>query len=244
MRHIDYSDPVALNQWERDVEDGDGLPLVIPKRYEVDIQFPELEKDYDWQITYKFSASRRKNFFGRRNNNGDKIKYGSDNLTFRRLYLILCKLNGGISFIDDYLENVLPYNELGKEIKQYLAKIKEDAENSWETFKANVPRRKSDNKIYKRWVPKFALLKSATKSHIKAEGEFLAHRIKEDLEMALADGRVPLSVNVVSSNTQEKRLRAGLNPTPRFYASGQFIQSITLYFRLEKKGKWKTDISV
>jgi len=244
VRKIDYSDPVALNQWERDVTDSDGLPLVIPKRYEADVQFPELEKNFDWQITYKFSSSRRKNFFGIRNNKGKRVKYGSDNMTFRRLYLILCYFNGGVSFIDDYLQNVLPYNHLGKEINDYLSKIKEDAEASWEKLLEDAPRRKIDNQIYKRWRPKFAMLRASTKSSIKAKGENLARRIKEDLVMALADGRVPLSTHVVSRATQEKRERAGLNPTPRFYASSQFINSITLYFKLEKKGKWKTDISV
>lgn len=244
MKKIDYSDPVALNQWERDVEDSDGLPLVIPKRYEAEVKFPELEDNFDWQITYKFSSSRRRNFFGQRNSKGKRIKYGSDNMTFRRLYLILCYFNGGVSFIDDYLENVLPYNHLGKEIQDYMNKIKEEAENSWQELKDTAPRRKSDNKIYKRWVPKFAMLKASTKASVKAKGDYLAKRIKEDLVMALADGRVPLSTHLVSKKTQEKRLRAGLNPTPRFYASSQFINSITLYFKLEKKGKWKTDISV
>ena len=244
MRKYDYSDPVALTETEKDVVDSNGLSLVIPRRYEAEIELPQQLEDFDWQITYKFSAGIRRNFFGVVSPGGNPVYYGARGMTFRRLYLILCALNGGTSFIDDYLENVLPYTAVGEELREYLQDIKDRAEEQWQELYDKAPRRKRDGGVYKRWVPKFDYLKAMTEATVRDAGNDIAKRIKEDLVFALRDGRVPLSTNLVASSTMEKRRKAGLNPTPRFYASSQFINNITIFCRLEKKGTWKTDISV
>lgn len=244
MRKYDYSDPVALTEAEKDVTDSNGLSLVIPRRYEAEIEIPEQLENFDWQITYKFSSGTRRNFFGGMSSNGNPVYYGAHNMTFRRLYLILCSLNGGVSFIDDYLENVLPYTAVGEELRAYLQDIKDRAEHEWQELYSKAPKRKADGGVYKRWLPKFDYIKAMTEATVKDAGNDIAKRIKEDLVFALRDGRVPLSTNLLATSTMEKRRRAGLNPTPRFYASSQFINNITIFCRLERKGTWKTDISV
>ena len=52
MRQYDYSENVALNEWEQDIPDTDELPLVLPRRYDVkDLKFPRLLEDFEWQVT-------------------------------------------------------------------------------------------------------------------------------------------------------------------------------------------------
>lgn len=235
MRRYDYSQPVALNQWEQ--EHTDTLPFMLPRRYEVDVDFEELKNDYDWQITYKFPARARNNIMP----NG---VYGKANMTFRRLYLELVKLNRGVSFIDDYIEHVMPYSDVGARIREYLAEIKEAAEMEWQQQVLKIRRTKSGrlDRRYKVGLRRLVELRAFTNSQVKAQGAFLARLIKQDLIGALATGRVPLSPALVSHKTQQMRMEAGLNPTPRFYASGQFINSIQFYVRLEKKKTWQTDI--
>lgn len=241
MRQYDYSENVALNEWEQDIPDTDELPLVLPRRYDVkDLKFPRLLEDFEWQVTYKFPSARRKNFFGVIRN-GKQIKYGSDNMTFRRLYLILCKFNNGISFIDDYIKNVLPSSAVGEELQSYLMDVKANAEAEWLNLYEQAPKRKRDGGVYKRWLPKFEYLRSVTDDNVKSYGSVIATRIKEDLVASLRDGRVPLSTTLVSDATKERRKLAGLNPEPRFYASSQFINSVKIYCRLERKGEWQTD---
>lgn len=241
MRKYDYTDLVSLTESEKEIIDSNGLPLMIPRRYEAEIEFPELLEDFDWQITYKFSSGVRNTFFGMFSKNGNPIHYGEQGMTFRRLYTLLCAFNGDVSFIDDYLQNVLPYTAIGVELQAYLQSIKQNAEEEWTALNASVPHLKKSGLPYKRSMPKFRQLKAVTNERVKEAGRNLAIRIKEDLVHALKDGRVPLTQNLVSSSTAQKRRRAGLNPTPRFYASGQFINNITIFCRLEKKGKWLTD---
>lgn len=241
MRRYDYSEPSALNQWERDITDSEGLPLVIPKRYTADIDFKDIDKYFEWQITYKFSSARRHNFFGTANG---KVQYGASNMTFRRLYLILCnRFNGGVSFIDDYLENVLPYSSTGKKLSRYLLEVRREAERKWKEAYDKAPKRK-DGKVYLRSRPRLYLLQAVMNTMIKEQGAVIAKRIREDLIWALHDGRVPLFTHLVSTSTQQARKKAGLNPTPRFYASAQFINSITVFCRLERRGKWKMNTLV
>lgn len=230
MRHYDYSDLVKPNEWEQD-----SLPLAIPRRYEAEVDFPGASESFDWQVTYKFPASRRVN----RTLRG---AYGQDNMTFRRLYEILVGLNGGVSFIDDYLVNVLPYSDVGQELDSYLQDIKEAEDRKFTEMYDEAPRRKRDGGIYKRWVPKLYALKAATDETVRSRGAEIARRIKEDLIEALHDGRVPLSPQVNTAETVRRRERAGLPAAPRFYATGQLIRSITVYCRLGRRGEWAADI--
>lgn len=230
MRHYDYSDLVVPNEWEQD-----SLPLVIPRRYEADVELPQASESFDWQVTYKFPSSRRMNRFA-------SGTYGGKNMTFRRLYTVLTHLNGGVSFIDDYITNVLPYSAAGQELDEYLADVKAKADAEFEQMYEEAPKRKKDGGVYKRWLPKLYALKAATDSAVKEKGAEVASRIKEDLVGALRDGRVPLSPSVVSADTARKRVAAGLRPEPRFYASGQFINSILVYCRIARRGEWAADI--
>ena len=241
MRKYDYSDLVSLTENEKEIIDSNGLPLMIPRRYEAEVEFPDLLKDFDWQITYKFSSNVRQTFFGMLSKNGNPIHYGERGMTFRRLYSLLCAFNGGVSFIDDYLQNVLPYTSVGVELQDYLLSIKQNAEQEWTILNLNSPHLKKSGRPYKRSMPKFTQLKAVTNETVQEAGRYLAVRIKEDLVNALRDGRVPLTQNLVASSTAQKRQRAGLNGQPRFYASAQFINNITIFCRLEKKGKWLTD---
>lgn len=235
MRRYDYSQPAALNEWER--EHTDTLPFMLPRRYEVDVDFEGLRDDYEWQITYKFPARRRDNIMPRG-------VYGRANMTYRRLYLELVKLNRGVSFVDDYLKNVMPYSAVGERLQLYLKRVKESAEAEWSQLYGSVRRTKRGclDRRYRVGIRRLMQLKAFTDSAVREQGAEIARLLKSDLVGALASGRVPLSPQLVSQKTQRLRMEAGLNPTPRFYASGRFINSIQFYVRLEKRGNWNTDI--
>jgi hypothetical protein len=97
LRKYDYSDLVSLTEAEKEIIDSNGLPLMIPRRYEAEIEFPELLEDFDWQITYSFPSDLHNNVTGL-----GKI-YGGETVTYRRLYLILCEaFNNGEFFVDEY----------------------------------------------------------------------------------------------------------------------------------------------
>lgn len=73
------------------------------------------------------------------------------------------------------------------------------------------------------------------KQSVSAEGNKLADLIKEDIKDCLRSGRIPLHPSLLSTHTMDRRARANLPEVPKFYASGQLIDNIMVFLRLEKK---------
>lgn len=232
VRRYDYSQPVVLDENESEVEDSYGLPLEIPRRYEVLFNGSwgkEVEDEFDWQVTYKFSSRTRQYIF-------PGGRYGSKGMSLRRLYTILVSMNNGISFVDDYLVNVLPFTDLGRKIKEYAVNMSEAFE---ETFMETVRIRK-DGKLDRRYLNRARLFRSMVESSVKSEGLYLAKLLKEDFTSALISGRVPLNNHILSKATVARKAKLGFPyPASKFVASGQFVSGILFYVRLEKK-KWQT----
>ena len=234
MRKYDYSEPVVLNKYEEDIADRYGLPLVIPRRYEANISFESLEKDYDWQVTYKFPPTLRNYVFGGH-------KYGSMNMTLRRLYEILVYMNGNVSFIDEYLATVFPYSVVGKKIQEYG----ENAKKAMEDEYFETVRLRENGKVDKRFYLRSLKFRKNINEAMKSEGEYLEKLLKEDFINAMKTGKVPLLNNKLAGSTVAKKARLGFSyPAVKFVASEQFVNSIMFFCRLEKR-KWQiADIRV
>lgn len=232
MRRYTYNQNVILKSYE------EGFGLIIPRRYDIGID--SLGNDFEWQITYKFSSNKRPNRFL-------TAKYGSDNMSYRRLYEILCSLNNGNRFIEEYFKNDYPYREVKRKADKFLYDLKNDIIVEYETLLQGA-RYKSDDTLDRRQrglIKRLSEYKVLVDSKIEEAGRQLADEIKKDIERALATGIIHLTPDAyyLASGTIEKRERAGLPDYPRYYASGSFIRDITIYFRLEKK-QWQIDHNI
>lgn len=238
MEKIDYSEELELNATESDVES-----LHIPKRYDIEDNLDNFifsDEDFDFQITYKFRAGIRRIMF-----NG--VKYGAPNMTFRRLYELLCQhFNDGNYFIEQYFESVYPANGMKEYVDAELEEVRMYLTSIAESYIGNVrikadgtlDRRYKDNKGLKtrlRAYEKFA------KQWENVKGKEIAERIKEDIISSLATGVIPLSKTWLAKETINKRIVAGLDsPLSVFYASGQLINNLILYVRIGGTGNWET----
>ena len=82
---------------------------------------PKISEDFDWQITYKFPSTLHSNI-----SRIGKV-YGGDNVTYRRLYLILCeRFNGGSFFVDDYFNSVYPTSWAKEAVDVELNNLKDE----------------------------------------------------------------------------------------------------------------------
>ena len=195
-------------------------------------------RDFEWQITYRFPATVRKNktAWGK--------KYGGSHVTYRRLYLILCEhLNGGRYFVDDYFNSVYPHT-IKPEIDAYLKDIKsfllqtagDFMEGAVATTRGKIDRRVSANQGMQEKLDKFTKLASQFEDSF---GDIIADRIKEDIISCLASGQIPLAFGNEPS-TKARRVAVGLEPDPRFYATAQLINHIQLFVKIGDNGTWKT----
>lgn len=232
MRKYDYSKSVVL------ISEEENFGLEIPRRYQNDSKsksydLTSLKDDYEWQVTYKFTSDFRPNYF-----NGKK--YGADNMTYRRLYEILCKrFNNGVYFIDTYFNDVYPYT-FKKDIDNYLNDLKERAMKDYVEMTEGV-RLNAEGLIDKRYSSVYRGLgqfDSFLDSEVESEGETFAKLIKADIVRALEMGRIPLADPFVSSKTVMKRMETGLPPFPKFFASGEFINNVIVFCRLRRK-QWQ-----
>lgn len=193
-------------------------------------------EDFDWQITYSFPDTVRNPM----TTNGHK--YGGANVTYRRLYLILCKaLNGGEFFIDEYFrqvypETIKPYvDERLNNIKAELLEVADDEfEDAVYTKQGKLDKRFRLNK------EKMSSYESFAQSWEESEGEELAKLIKEDIIDSLMVGKIPLKHEVNLPKTDRARLRAGLSDEPVFLATGQLIESLQLFINIGGNRKWQT----
>lgn len=236
-----------LNEHEKGIQGVEsGIALEIPRRYDTvqpennrrpDNFFSTMraKEHYDWQIHYHFTGDLR-------SNKTPKGTYGSSGMTFRRLFVILIGLNGGVNFIDNYIENIFPYTDIGREMEDWIG----DVEQSVTEMTAGM-RRKKDGTPDRR-TREYASLQgfiSFVDSEIDARGRRLSTRIKQDIIDKMRTGVLPLSPSVNSGRTERRRKSAGLLPEPRFYATSRLIRNIRLTCRFERRKPWQSaDISV
>lgn len=229
MRKYKYNAEIKYREYLEEPfntgEAGNENLLVIPQRYDVEIGSPDAE--WDWQITYKFSSAVRPNVF-----NG--VTYGASGMTYRRLYEILCKhCNDGNYFIDDYFNTVFQQSYIKKELEAKLKGIRE----GYKTLDSLIKRRKSDNRYnqsYSRKIAELGEFIDKAVDFVEHDIDKIAEKIKEDIINSVSTGLVTYYPDTLADSTMELRNRAGFPSDPKFYASGNFINNIFLYIRLDK----------
>lgn len=256
---------VARRKEDRDVLDREGNTVSFRKGQKlrrnkgeygkwVDKENPiDFSSDFEWQITYSFPSTIRNN----KTENG--ATYGGKNVTYRRLYLILCEhFNGGDFFIDDYFENVYPYT-IKPEIDDRLDMIKADLIEAADFMFSEVNSMNeaegladikinkngklsaSARKINRRAYRALSDYERFAKEWELSEGEEVARRIKEDIISCVESGQLACQLfSAPADSTQAKRLAAGLGKTPLFSATGKLIENIQLYVKIGGNGKWET----
>ena len=186
--------------------------------------FPEDVRDNE--VTYTTSKGKRPG------------TYGADNMSFRRLYEILCrKFNNENYFIDEYFNEIdwsLQDNETVKEqvsqvldgVQDYLAEYEEDAAR-W------LPRNVSGklDMRYKASREFMASLKGRESAAISTGLRDVSERVKADIVQKLMLGQIPLSNPALTEATKKRKASAGFSfPDSKFYATGQLINSINIDF--------------
>lgn len=200
---------------------------------------PEITSaDFDWQVTYRFPSFRHPN-------RAPKGKYGGNNVTYRRLYLILCEhFNGGKFFIDEYFETIYPYtmksvvDNLLQPLKEQIITYAEDiviADNRI-TKKGKIDRR---YKKGKQAVQMLIDLENYARRTEEQYGDMFAERIKEDIISAITSGSLPCQMFSNTARTRAERARVGLREAPRFSATSELIRSIEIYVKI-RGNEWKT----
>lgn len=205
---------------------------------------PSISDDFDWQIAYSFPPVLR----NPRTSTGSK--YGGRNVTFRRLYLILCeRFNGGEFFIDTYFDSVYPYtvkqtvDERLDVVKKELTEVADSMLDTVDEMLINKDGtlNKKATKINKRASKVLRDYASFAKEWEDLEGEEVARIIREDIISCVTTGQLPCQFAMsLSESTRRARVRAGLSETPKFSATEQLINSIQLFVKFRGNGEWET----
>jgi hypothetical protein len=201
-------------------------------------KLPDFSDDFSWQITYKFPAILHNNISPL-----GKI-YGGKNVTYRRLYLILCeRFNNREYFVDTYFDKVYPYT-IKEEVDAKLDEIKYDllsyAEQEFEgaritqqgTFDKRVKANRgmqSRLRSYEKFADEWA----------DNEGIELASLIRRDIIRCLSNGQIPLN-NIHTEYTRRRRVQVGYTPDTVFYAMGDLINHIQLFVKIGGNRQWRT----
>lgn len=215
----------------------------------------DFSDDFEWQITYSFPATFRNPY-----ETPSGIRYGGRNVTFRRLYLILCEhFNEGIYFVDEYFDKVYPYT-IKSQVDEYLSEVKDFLMQEAEALIKSANEQNMEEGLRELKITKKGTLsKSASKINIHgyealakyrafAEtwedkyGDQVANIIRNHIIQCVTTGQLPCQfVNAPSKSTIKKRLQAGLKPMPWFSATKQLINSLRLYVKIGGKGTWETE---
>lgn len=214
-----------LKEIEEDYE------LVIPTRYNPDSL--SLDK-FNLSVSYTFSSGVRLNNFML--STGETIRFGADNMTYRRLYIILCEcFNSGVRFIDTYFDTCFGPH-MGRRAREISNKVKRSYKEHDAAVEAAIAmakwrkdgEMKKSSKGYKLW----ASLQSWKPIDVKADLREFSLAVKADIKRCLAIGLVPMSFKGHSQYSINLRERLGYVPVTAFYASGQLIDHVTLYFKV------------
>ncbi len=200
---------------------------------------PDISEDFDWQITYKFPSTTHNNIspLGK--------TYGGANVTYRRLYLILCeRFNNGEFFVDEYFNTTYQDSWVKEEVDVELNNLKDEllfyAEDITEgavlTKSGKIDRRR---KVNRGMTEKLKEWEEYKREWEEKKGNYLAEIIREDIIKALENGEIPLK-HVMSPETEKERIRVGYDRAPLFYAMGDLIKHIQLFVKIGGNGKWRT----
>lgn len=200
---------------------------------------PDISEDFDWQITYKFPSTIHNNISPL-----GKV-YGGANVTYRRLYLILCeRFNNGEFFVDEYFNTTYQDSWVKEEVDVELNNLKDELLFYAEDITEGAILTKS-GKIDKRFkanrgmTEKLKEWEEYKQEWEEKKGNYLAEIIREDIIKALENGEIPLK-HVMSSETERERIRVGYDRAPLFYAMGDLIKHIQLFVKIGGNGKWRT----
>ena len=188
--------------------------------------------DVNWNITYNFPATLHDNV-----SSIGKV-YGGDNVTYRRLYLILCeRFNGGDFFVDTYFRDVYPHT-VKEEVDVALQTVKDELhmykydvvlEGAKLNRRGELDRRyKKANAGYAKKLQEYQQFKESWEDE---KGEAIAELIADDIKRSLENGVIPLN-NIHAESTKRKRIKAGYDPDTVFYAMGDLIDHIQLYVKI------------
>lgn len=184
----------------------------------------------DMGIIYNFPDTLHKNI------SYNNHVYGGAHVTYRRLYLILCeRFNNKEYFVDEYFRSVYP-GTVKEEVDVILQTMKDELEmyrddvvlagakltKKGELSKAR--RYAKQNAPYQKAYAKYMAFKEKWENE---HGDEVAELIAEDIKNALASGAIPLNC-VHTVKTNKKRIQAGYEPDPVFYAMGDLIDHIQL----------------
>lgn len=203
----------------------------LPERYEIEKFTSDFTEDFDWQITYSFPKDRRLS-------NG----YGGKNVTFRRLYLILGERFEGGYFIDTYFERVYPFT-MKQRVDYLMQEAKEQLTEYANTIIMDkIPLTKKGD--FSKTYSANKALKEENYFSFKEEwengvGEQIAKEIKDDIVTSLANGVIPIK-HQNKASTFKLRRSLGLDDAHVFFASGQLVRSIKLFFNFGGTGQWQT----
>ena len=199
----------------------------------------DFSDDFNWQITYSFPDVIRDNVTDMNK------EYGGRNVTYRRLYLILCeRFNEKEYFVDTYFNQVYQYT-MKPEIDARLDKIKKDLlemaeyelEGAKVTASGKLDKRYKVNRGMQARLNEYEKFAQAWEDN---EGIEIANLIAEDIKRCLADGRIPLKHPFNTPGTEKARIYAGLSARPVFYATSHLIDHIQLYVKIGGNRKWRT----
>lgn len=269
LREANYSKDVSLKDYEiydydtfdeHETGINDGR-MRLPRRYDISKFYKRIaegsevgewvkkspedmpvftDMDFDWQITYKFPSTRHNNISPL-----GKV-YGGANVSYRRLYLILCEhFNDGDFFVDEYFNSIYPGSWVKDTVDVALNNLKDEfvyyAEDITEGAKLTKTGRLSrTQKGYRKYARALKDWSSLAREWEDKKGDELADLIRNDIIRALANGEIPLNRSL-SSATREKRAKVGYDEEPLFYAMGDLIEHIQLYVKIGGNGKWKTE---
>lgn len=243
MNDINLTDIYSAEDIESEVaEDIMKLPDVSDvTEYAINEDNNVKSEDFNLSITYKFPNTIRNN----RTPNG--MTYGSKDMTFKKLYQILCeRFNGGEYFIDDYFNTVYPYT-VKSEVDRHLQTVKDDLVSlASDTLEgAKVTKRGTLDKRYKvnrSLQEKLRDYESFASLWEENEGLYVAKMIKDDIISCMLTGQLQTvciqHINTISTKT--KRMKVGLPSEPTFVATQQLIRSLQLFVNLGGNKQWKT----
>ena len=204
--------------------------LVLPTRYNA------VSEDMNWSdnikidVSYRFTNAIRRNQF--------KLgKYGSGRMTCRMLYAILVKyFNRGEYFIETYFERLFQ-DRFKKDINALVNKIKRkykeiQAEAMFEMLYTRSGNQDRRSRGYKKLSEFEEWKDEELESHMKT----MSRAIRKDIQNCLATGKIPLWMGFPAQATMERRMKLGLDSIHAFYASGDLINHLVVYYKVEMSG--------
>lgn len=238
-----YITPHILTESELSLEER-GYGLCIPNFYEVHgvVNF-KYRNDWRYQFLYWFSDNPRPNEFWSYSKQ-KYVAYGAYNMTFRRLYKLLCdRFNAGEPFVNEYFRSCYPESYMQSQVEYALNKVVKFADELKEEERNTLVYRK-DGGLDRRYKVNRATeiehrrygYRRARRHLEVSEAKELSDEIKDCIRYALQTGQIPLNRSN-SENTLEKRADLqGVEAEYMFYASGALIDDLSLELRFTYDG--------